>query len=516
MIKATSQTEVKEEHIQKILESKSAILLRDVYSVIPGFVYVIIYRDEKEGVLVYNVVEPPLTDEDVKNLELIGEFVRDIIMKDRKILDDVLTGRTSFPEERLERYVKDAIKKLKLDIPDSVLRKYMYYIMRDVVGFGKLDPLMRDPYIEDINVNGPGRYVYVWHSYYEHLRTNVKFETAEEIYNYIVKISQIVKRNVSSANPILEGLIGNFARVEAALSDIAPLGHCINIRKFRTEPFTIVDLIKAGTISAEAAAYLWTVIDYKFNVVIIGPTGSGKTTLLNSLLYLIRPEVRIVTIEDTREINIPHEQWVPLLTRPSFNPQVREITQFDLIKVSMRIRPDYLVIGEIRGEEAYALFQAFASGHAGLTTLHADTVEAAIMRLTTKPMNVPKRLLRMAHVFCNIQRVRIFDRIVRRVIEIKEFRGFENGKPRFITPYKYNPLTDRVEKYEESELLKEIAEVRLVPYENLINEVQRRKEILEAMARYNFRDPATVFRIFRSYHINPEDTYFKVISGVIP
>ncbi len=507
---------VQAEHITKTLEKESSILLRDVYNIIPGYVYAIIYRDEKEGMLVYDVIEPPLTDEDVKNLKLIKDFLRDTIMKDKKILDEVLSGRQVLPEERLEKYVRDASKKLRLKIPDPVIKKYMYYITRDVLGFGKLDPLLRDPYIEDINVNGPGRYVYVWHSYYEHLRTNIKFETAEEIYNYIVKISQIVKRNVSSANPILEGLIGNFARVEAALSDVAPMGHCINIRKFRTEPFTITDLIKSGTVSPEAAAYLWTVIDYKFNVIIIGPTGSGKTTLLNSLLYLIRPEVRIITIEDTREINIPHEQWVPLLTRPSFNPQIREITQFDLIKVSMRIRPDYIVIGEIRGEEAYALFQAFASGHAGLTTLHADTVEAAIMRLTTKPMNVPKRLLRMAHVFCNIQRVRIFDRIVRRVIEIKEFRGFDEGKPRFATAFKYNPLTDRVEGFERSELLKEIAEVRLVPYENLINELNRRREILEAMAKYNFRDPATVFRIFRSYHINPEDTYFKVISGVIP
>lgn len=497
-------------------EVKSNIVLRDVYNIIPGYVYVIIYRDEKEGSLVYNVIEPPLTDEDVKNLELITETVRDIIMKDRKILNEVLSGRLTIPHERLESYVRDAVKKLKLKIEEPVLKKYMYYITRDVLGFGKLDPLLRDPYIEDINVNGPGRYVYVWHSFYEHLRTNIIFETAEEIYNYIVKISQIVKRNVSSANPILEGLIGNFARVEATLSDVAPLGHCINIRKFRAEPFTIVDLIKTGTISAEAAAYLWLVVDYKFNIVIIGPTGSGKTTLLNALLYLIRPEARIVTIEDTREINIPHEQWVPLLTRPSYNPQVREITQFDLIKVSMRIRPDYLVIGEIRGEEAYALFQAFASGHSGLTTLHADTVEAAIMRLTTKPMSVPRRLLRMAHVFCNIQRVRIFDKIVRRVIEIKEFRGFENGKPRFVTAFKYNPIIDKVEKAEESELLKEIAEVRLVPYENLLTELRRRKEVLEAMVKYNFRDPPTVFRIFRSYHINPEDTYLKVISGVIP
>ncbi len=492
------------------------ILLKDVYPIVEGYVYAVIYKDETTGLMVYYVVEPPLTDEDRKILSLLSDRLRDEILREKKLIEEVVKPYPLIPERLVEDYVRKALRELKLKLPDHVLRKYMYYIVRDVVGFGKIDPLLRDPYIEDININGPGRPVYIWHALYEHMRTNIVYDTSEEIYQLIVKISQFVGRNVSSANPILEGLLGAHARVEAVLSDVAPLGHCVNIRKFKTEPFTVIDLISSKTITPEVAAYLWLLIDNKFNIIIIGPTGSGKTTLLNSLLYLIRPECRIVTIEDTREINIPHEQWVPLVTRPSWSPQVREVTQFDLVKVSMRIRPDYLVVGEVRGEEAYVLFQAFASGHSGLTTLHADTIEAAIMRLLSKPMNVPKFLLRLAHVFCNIQRVRLLDKIVRRVVEVCEFLGFEKGKPILRVVYKYNSVKDTIERAEESIMLREISRIRFIPLEQLKLELERRKRLLEAMAKYGFRDPATVFKIVRNYYTNPEDTYHKVLSGTLP
>ncbi len=491
-------------------------MLKDIYPIIEGYVYAAVYRDEASGVMMYCVIEPPLTEQDKEVLSKLVEKLREDILRERRLIEEVVKPRPLLPESLVENYVRRALRELKLRVSEQVLRKYMYYIMRDILGFGKIDPLLRDPYIEDININGPGRPVYIWHSLYEHMKTNIVYESQEEIYQLIVKISQIVGRNVSSANPVLEGLIGAHARVEAVLSDVAPLGHCVNIRKFKIEPFTVIDLITSRTLGPEVVAYLWLLIDYKFNIVIIGPTGSGKTTLLNSLLYLIRPECRIVTIEDTREINLPHEQWIPLVTRPSWSPQVREISQFDLVKVSMRIRPDYLVVGEVRGEEAYALFQAFASGHSGLTTLHADTVEAAIMRLLSKPMDVPPFLLKLAHVFCNIQRVKLLDKIVRRVVEVCEFLGVEEGRPIFRVVYRYNPLNDSLERVEDSIMLREISRVRFVPLEQLKIELERRKRLLEAMARYGFRDPATVFKVIRSYYMNPEDIYYKITSGVVP
>ena len=493
-------------------------VLKDYYAIEPGRVYALIHYDDS-GTLVYEVIEPPLTEEDKKILSTLVDKIRERIFRMRTVPIEIIYNKS---REKIEKIITEEIEKttkeLKLDLTSSQLDKYLYYIKRDIVGFGKLDPLMKDPYIEDINVNGPGRPVYVWHAKYEHLKTNIVFETAEELYSYIVKISQLVGKNISSANPILEGLIANYARVEAALADIAPLGHILNIRKFRIEPFTVIDLIELGTLSPEAVAYLWLMVDYRKNIIILGPTGSGKTTLLNALLYLIRPEVRIVTIEDTREISIPHDQWVALVTRPSISSQVREITQFELVKMSMRIRPDYLIVGEIRGEEAYALFQAFASGHAGLTTIHADSISAAILRLISKPMNVPKPLLKLANIFINIQRIKVDEKITRRVVEICEFSEYKS-KPEFITMFRYNVLKDYLEMItpiEESKIFKEISREKMLTIVELKKEFIRRKELLKSMVKYRFRDPSTVFRIIRAYYRNPEDTFHKVLSGILP
>ncbi len=491
--------------------SNSRRVLKDYYEVVKGQVYVAIHKDE-DGLLLYEVVEPPLTRDDEKIINTIVKYLQERIYKEP--LSIYLNGRIS--EKEFEEDIKDAIKKLKLKIEEPVLEKYIYYIKRDVLGFGKIDPLMKDPYIEDININGPGRPVYVWHSLYEHLKTNIIFETSEELYNFIIKLSQKVGKQISSSNPILEGLLPEKARVEVVLSDVAAQGHMVNIRKFKSEPFTIIDLVLSGTLSPEAIAYLWLMLDYRRNVIIIGPTGSGKTTLLNALLYLIRPEVRIVTIEDTREIYIPHDQWVPLVSRPSMSPQIRDVTLFDLVKVSMRIRPDYVVIGEIRGEEAFALFQAFASGHAGLTTLHADSINNAIKRLLSKPMNVPLPLLTLASIFVNIQRVKVNDAVARRVVEIHELIGFNKRRPILNTVFKYNIVNDEIERASESKLFEDIAKIKFTSVKELKLELFKRKELIKAMVKYRFREPGTVFRIIRNYYLNPEGTLLKVSTGALP
>ncbi len=493
--------------------TKSVRALRDYYEVVPRFVYVTIYRDDT-GSLVYEVLEPPLTEEEKKIVNLIAESLRDKILRERVPPNVIYDQKLS--EEYIRGEVSKIMSKLKLNISREQLDKLLYYIVRDAIGFGKLDPLMRDDNIEDINVNGPGRPVYVWHSRYEHLKTNIVFESSEELFNYVVKISQMVGRNISSANPILEGLIGGFARVEIALSDVSPLGHTISIRKFRREPLTVVDLVRLGTLSPEAVAYLWLMIDLRRNIVILGPTGSGKTTLLNALLYLIRPEMRIVTVEDARELNIPHEQWVALVTRPSFSPQVREITQYDLVKLSMRIRPDYVIVGEVRGEEAYVLFQALASGHSGLTTIHAETPESAVLRLLSRPMNVPPIQLSMAHALVTIHRLRARDMVVRRVVAIDELVDVRRRRPVFRTVFRYDIAKDSIERVSESHHLGEAAKIMFMSPEKLREEYLRRTDLIRAMAHHKFRDPSTVFRIIRSYYLRPEDTYLRVSSGVLP
>ncbi len=325
------------------------------------------------------MIEPTLSDNASKVLAKARELLKmsSALPRDGEI------------DEYLRSLVNDAMSRLRIKLSNDELRSIMYYLVRDTAGYGKVDPLIKDDYIEDININGPNRPVYVWHSRYEHLRTNITLSN-DELSSLVVKISQRVGKNVSSAYPILEGLLPEGLRVELGLRDVSPYGPIVTIRKFRANPITVIDLLIDGVIKAEAIATLWFMLENGISMVIIGPTGAGKTTLLNALLFLIRPEARVVTIEDTREINIPHEQWVPLVVRESETPNVQNVTAYDLVKVSMRIRPDYLVIGELRGgEEAYVFFQGLASGHTGLTTIHASSLIAAVRRLLSRPMSVP-------------------------------------------------------------------------------------------------------------------------------
>ncbi len=350
------------------------------------------------------------------------------------------------------------------------------------------------------------------------MRANITLSN-EELNSLVVKISQRIGKNVSSAYPILEGLLPEGLRVELGLRDVSPYGPIITIRKFKTNPITIVDLIMDGVISAEAMATLWFMLENGISMVIIGPTGAGKTTLLNALLFLIRPEARIVTIEDTREINIPpHEQWVPLVVRESETTGVQSIVAYDLVKVSMRIRPDYLVVGELRGgEEAYVFFQGLASGHTGLATIHASSLSAAVRRLLSKPMSVPPALIPpLANVFILINRVKVGGRIVRRVMDISELLDVTRSGLRFNTLFRWSKDRDELVRLSDSTLIADLVRMGRVSQEEVDRELKRRVEIMVTMAKYGFRSPDAVFRVTRNYYVDPERTYRTLISGELP
>ena len=481
------------------------IELIDEYEIIKGLVNVVIVRDRTTGLYLYNVIEPTLSDNASK-----------VLMKSRELLrmsDKLPEGNNV--EVYLRALINETMSKLRIKLGDDEIRNVMYYLVRDTAGYGKIDPLIRDDYTEDVNINGPNKPVYVWHSRYEHLRTNITLSN-DELNSLVVKISQRVGKNVSSAYPILEGLLPEGLRVELGLKDISPYGSIITIRKFRANPITVIDLIIDGVIKADAAATLWFMLENGINMIIIGPTGAGKTTLLNALLFLIRPEARIVTIEDTREINIPHEQWVPLVIRESETPGVRNVTAYELVKVSMRIRPDYLVVGELRGEEAYVFFQGLASGHTGLTTIHASSLNAAVRRLLSRPMNVPPALIPLANVFILINRVKVSGRIARRVIDISELLDVSRDGLRVNTLFRWSKDKDDIIKLSDSALIADLIRMGKVLQEEVDGELKRRTEVMVAMAKYGFRSPEAVFRVTRNYYVDPERTHKTVISGELP
>jgi flagellar protein FlaI len=476
---------------------------------ISDLVHALIYID-REGFKRYRAVEPPLSREEAETLARLKRAIQNV----GEVRDGVLRLARERRAEYLEELAKRAVAEFKIKLDERTWGKMMYYLRRDLLGYGVLDPLIRDQYIEDVHVDGPGP-VYIWHSRWESLKTDVVL-SPDDLDGYVQRFSALVGKSISYADPILEGMLPEGFRVELAAPPISPRGPSFVIRKYFVAPITLVDMVKMGTISADAVAYLWLMLDYGRNIVIVGPTGAGKTTLLNALLYLIRPDAKIFTIEDTREINIVHEHWQALVTRPSRAEAVRDVSAFDLLAIAMRSRPDYVVVGEVRGEEAYVLFQAFGSGHSGATTIHAETIEDAVRRLLTRPMNVPPMLVGLAHVFVRILRVKVGNSIVRRVVEIAENMGVaRGGRPRLHYIFRWNPEKDALEPGEESRHLETIARTRFVSLDFLKAEYRRRRELIAAMVERGYSTPHIVAKVFTQYHLNPEAALEAVRAGRI-
>jgi len=286
-----------------------------------------------------------------------------------------------------------------------------YYVVRDLIGYGPLQAIMGDPDIEDISCNGVDMPVYVWHRRYESIPTNITFTSEQALNDFLVKLAHRGSKHISSAQPLLDAMLPEKHRLAATfMKEVSMKGSTFCIMKFRAEPYSIVDLIKIGTISERIAAYFWLILEHKKSFMIVGGTGSGKTTMLNSLLGLMSQNDKIVTVEEVPELSPPVANWTQLQSRESFNfgdGPSGTISLFDLIKVSLRYRPDYVIVGEVRGEEAYVLFQALATGHGGLCTMHADSIDRVVKRLTSPPMNVSEVYIPLMNIALYVQRVEL-------------------------------------------------------------------------------------------------------------
>lgn len=275
------------------------------------------------------------------------------------------------------------------------LKAASHFLARDILGYSTLDPLLRDPEIEDISCEGVGRPVKVWHRKLNStgwLETNVTFREREQMDSMVTRLVHRSGHSISAYSPIVDAVMPEGFRLAATWGqEVTSLGSSFSIRKQRNDPFTVTELVKAGTFSPSLAAYLWMLLDLRGFVLISGVTASGKTTLLNSLATVLNPAWKIVSIEDTREINLPHSGWKPLHTRTAHGAQ--SITLFDLVKLSLRERPDFVILGEARGQEVQALFQSAAAGSGCLTTFHSANFESLTARLTQPPLSVSPSLL---------------------------------------------------------------------------------------------------------------------------
>lgn len=430
--------------------------------------------------------------------------------------EEIVDPRKFFAEE-----AKKIVDKYRISLgwlPDVSWYKILYHAERDLVGFGRIDPFMRDPNIEDISCDGVNKPVYVWHRNYESIETNVEFESDEELDNMVVKLVHMAGKHVSSAFPVVDASLPGKHRLAVCYRrEVTPFGTAFTIRKFREDPYSIIDLINLGTFSEEMAAYFWLCLEHRSSIMVLGGTAAGKTTALNALACLIKPGSKIITIEETAELNLPHENWVSLIARQSYGlggSTVGEVTLFDLVKTSMRHRPDILIVGEVRGQEAYVLFQALATGHGGMCTMHAENLDSAIKRLTQKPMDISPAYIPLMNIVLSVQRVHLIKgtekKAYRRVMNVNEIADYNDYK----CVFKWHPVKDsHLQSFDKSIMLSEISEKTGLTKKEILEEINRRKDVLHWMRERNIRSYKDVAAIIAEYYARPKQFYEKVVAG---
>ncbi len=393
-----------------------------------------------------------------------------------------------------------------INVDKSYLNDISKKFLQDLFGYGKIDSLIHDDDLEEIMIIGTNKPVFVYHRKYGMMKTNIIYKDEKELIDLIDSIARQINRRIDQETPILDGRLTNGSRVNATIPPISPDGPSVTIRKFNEDPLTIIDLIHANTISSELAAFLWLCFDglgvRSANAIISGGTSSGKTTTLNALSSFINPKERIITIEDTLELQIYHEHVVRMETRPPNVENAGELTMDDLVKNSLRQRPDRIIVGEVRGKEAITLFTALNTGHSGIGTLHANDARETITRLTNKPMNVPKIMISAIDFIIMQKRIYKPDGVsFRRISEVAEIAGIEEETIQLNKLFQWNPQRDKIESVGVSS--KTIAEISKTSGENIntiYKEISYRQKLLEHMAKQNLRNVKDVKSIFNMYY----------------
>jgi flagellar protein FlaI len=496
-------------------EAKKTTAFREAYPIQEPYVYAAIIKDPETQKTRYEVIEPTLQKNEERQLKELRTFLMEEVNVNLKEIET--KGKA---ENYLKEQARQIIKKYHLKVPPEAIDKLIYYIIRDFVGYGKIDPLMKDQLIEDISADGVNIPIYVWHRIYESLPTNITFKEEAELDSFIVRMAYLSGKNISIASPMLDASLPDGSRIQLTYgNEVTRRGSTFTIRRFRIDPLTISDLIAYKTVSSEMAAYLWYIIENRASILVAGGVASGKTTTLNCLSMFIRPEMKVVSVEDTQELNLPHENWIPSVVRLGFGHEDKKsgtITLFDLLKAAVRQRPDYIIVGEVRGEEAYTLFQAMATGHLGMCTLHAESVEAVINRLESEPMNIPKPLIAMTNVIMIMARTEIDGRPARRACTTAEVVELDPHKAKILTEevFAWNQRVDTFSVCGHSAILEKLMKKLGVTEEEVKRELNRRQTVLDWMTRNGVRRYTEVANVIREYYANPDRVFQKARVGV--
>jgi len=437
---------------------------------------------------------------------------------------DALEAELTVPREQVNprQYFADQARKILLKysirVPAASWSKIIYFAERDLVGFGVLDGMMRDPNIEDVSIDSLGKPLFIYHKSYDSLETNIIITDEEQLDNIVTRLSHMAGKHVSTAYPIVQGTLPGRHRLVATFRrEVSPQGSSATIRKFREDPMTIVDMLNVNLLDHHMAAYAWYMMQNRATAIVVGATGAGKTTLLNAILTLTRLTTKLVTIEEVQEMNIPHLNWTSLVSRESYattEEKSGEVGLFDLVKAAMRMRPDILVVGEVRGEEAYVLFQAISTGHGGLCTLHADDAASALQRLVSEPMNVPRAFIPFLDLTFVVRRISVPApgggfKAVRRIVSIDEIVTDQELNKIF----RWDPRTDTFKaSYDKSPKLEKISKDTGRPMEDVLKEIDRRALILRWVQQKGIRNFKELSPILELYISRPQEVFNTAAS----
>ena len=477
----------------------------DRYWIYEGTALVIIVRNEQTRQNEYLLFEPPLTPFEYELLERIYADLRDVlILSDEEVTRD---RRTLLLEKMYTLLYSYGIW-----IKRATLFKLQYYIRRNYLGWGRIDALMNDPFIEDISCDGIQIPIFLYHRRHRNIRTNIIFE-ADPLNSLAITLAQRSGKHISSGSPIIDATMPDGSRLQLTFgTEVTTRGTSFTIRKFREDPFTPIELLETGTFSIDELVYLWLAIENNKSLLFIGGTASGKTTSLNAVSLFIPPVAKVISIEDTREIQLFHENWIASVTRESVSEGGTPIDMFALLRAAMRQRPEFILVGEVRGHEAQTLFQAMNTGHTTFSTMHAGGVDAAIHRLENEPLNVPRTMVQALNIISIQALVYRGQERVRRSQEMVEITGIDpsTGNLMVNTVFDYNPVTDVFSYTGRSVIYSDIAERRGWGREELASEVNLRKSVLSAMQEQQIRDYISVSRIIQGFYIDRRQVLEKM------
>ncbi len=507
-----------------------------------------IILDKKTKEYIYEVDEPTLTDYEKETKKELTRLFK--MLADVNIEETIEEKKAKFLEETLEQIIKDNnisfIEKKKENTEktrfplsfskknknqkkettepeqtktkeelekesEEAKNKIFYRLFQDFLGYGKLDIIMKDTGIEDISCDGHHVPIFIYHKKYDEITSNVWFDDEWQLNSFVIRLAQICGKQISIYSPIVDGKLPDGSRLQCTLARTVTRGSTFTIRKFKENPLTPIDLIGFESISIDMAAYFWMAIEKGASILFCGGTASGKTTALNALSLFIPAQHKIVTIEDTREVNLPHKNWIAGTTRQGFSASDdktgKDIDMFDLIRAALRQRPKVVMVGEVRGKEAYSLFQAMSTGHTAYATVHASDIHTLIQRLENPPITLPRALLTSLDVIIFQNAIDIKGKTVRRMTSVTEIVKLDPDTNQliFMEPFKWVSKTD--DRFINSGSSKIINNIRLQNDWNekqLDDEIENRKLVLSWMFEKNIRDYKEVGKIVNLYNKNPE------------